>query len=253
MTNNNAFSLEGKIFLVTGASSGIGFEICRVIDSLGGRLIAVARREENLIDLLSKCKGKEHKYVAADLVKESDLDRIIEAIDKVDGIVHCAGLLKNQLIKFLKMDLFMEMQAVNVNSIVYLMNTIYTKKKITKNASVVLISSLGAMTGIPGGTFYCATKAELFALAKVWAYELETMAIRTNCISPAIVETELITRVYESITQEDIDTDKSKYPLGYGKPDDVAYPVAFLLSDASRGINGQNIVLDGGRMCNPMK
>ena len=89
MTNNNAFSLEGKIFLVTGASSGIGFEICRVIDSLGGRLIAVARREENLIDLLSKCKGKEHKYVAADLVKESDLDRIIEAIDKVDGIVHC--------------------------------------------------------------------------------------------------------------------------------------------------------------------
>ena len=250
---NDKFSLEHKTILVTGASSGIGFEICKVIDTQKGRFIAVARREENLKELLSQCHGTEHQYLVADLSKEADLDNIIASIDKIDGLVHCAALAEYQMIKFYKMETFREMQAVNVDSIVYMMNFLSKKKKLNKNASIVLISSLGALSGVAGGAFYCATKAELIALSKVWAYELAGSGIRVNCVAPAIVETDLILRTFVNLSQEEIDTDRSKYPLGYGKPADVAYPVAFLLSEASKWISGQNIILDGGRTSNPNK
>ena len=252
MISNYPFSLAGKIFLITGASSGIGFEICKAIDLLNGRFIAVARREDNLKKLLSECSGTGHQYIAADLSIEADLDNVIGSFDKIDGIVHSAGFFKYQFIKFYKLDVFREMRAINVDSIVYLLNSICKKKKLNKDASVVLISSLSAINGNIGGAYYCSTKAELMALSKVWSYELAASGTRVNCVSPATVETEMVLNAFVSISDEEVQLDKSKYPLGYGRAIDIAYPIAFLLSEASNGINGQNIVLDGGRTCNPV-
>jgi len=244
---NNDFDLSGKTYLVTGASSGIGLEICKTINAMNGSFIAVARREDNLIALLEECNNAANSYVKADLSERADLDLIIGAIGKIDGIVHSAGVAKFVPLKFYSLDDFRESQKLNVESIMYLLNAISKQKKLNKKSSIVLVSSLGAMLGTKGGGYYGAVKAELMALSKVWANELSLSGTRVNCVAPGIVETDMVVEAYERLSDEEVVADKKKYPLGYGAPKDVAYPVAFLLSNASRWITGQTLILDGGR------
>jgi NAD(P)-dependent dehydrogenase (short-subunit alcohol dehydrogenase family) len=70
---------------------------------------------------------------------------------------------------------------------------------------------------------------------------------RVNCLAPGIVKTELVEEAFGRLSKEEIALDEKKYPLGYGTPEDIANPVVFLLSDASRWITGQSIIIDGGR------
>lgn len=244
---NNPFDLKDKTFLVTGASSGIGFEICKTIDAMNGRFIAVARREDHLKALLEGCAPDRHQYVTADLTETEDLDKVVASFSTIDGLVHCAGAAKFLPLRFYNFDVFRELQKLNVDSVMYLLNSICKKRKLNKASSIVLVSSLGALLGTKAGGFYGAVKAELLALSKVWANELSIYGTRANCVAPGIVETDLVVAAYERLSSEEVEADKKKYPLGYGTPTDVAHPVAFLLSDASKWITGQTIIIDGGR------
>lgn len=242
-----AFSLKGKKILVTGASSGIGYAICKAIDQVEGSFIAVARREEKLKQLLTECTGADHSFLRADLSIDADLQQLVTDISKIDGIVHSAGIANYVPLKFYSMSDFHELQKINVDSIVYILNFLCKKKKLNKNASIVLISSLVAYLGTIGGAYYSASKAQLIALAKVWSSELATSGSRVNCIAPGIVKTELVDDAFVRLSKEEIAFDEKKYPLGYGTPEDIANPVIFLLSNASKWITGQSILVDGGR------
>ncbi len=243
----NPFDLKDKVFLVTGASSGIGFEICRTIHAMNGRFIAVARREERLQALVADLDSTRHTFKATDLTQEDQLDDLIASLPAIDGVVHCAGAGKYLPLRFYNFDVFRELQSLTVTSIMYLLNGICKKKKLNKNSSIVLVSSLGALMGPKAGGLYCAVKAELLALARVWANELSIYGTRANCVAPGIVQTDLLEEAYKRLSAEEVEADRQKYPLGYGTPPDVAQPVAFLLSDASKWITGQTIVIDGGR------
>lgn len=244
---NNIFSLTGKTFLVTGASSGIGFETCKTIHSLGGKVIAIARNEENLKDLIKQLNPDEDNFIKADLSDKNDIKLITEQITNIDGIVHSAGVVTLSPLKFIneeKMDLLYE---INYKSIVLLMQSIVKAKKLNKGSSVVFVSSIAGLYGMKGNGMYAGTKGALISVSKVFANELAAQKIRVNCVAPGMVKTQITQETINQLSAEVIAEDEAKYPLGYGEPEDVANPICFLLSEASKWITGQTLTLDGGR------
>ncbi|WP_343697523.1 SDR family oxidoreductase [Flavobacterium sp.] len=242
----NPFDLSGKKILVTGASSGIGYETCQAIVRQGGTFVAIARRKDFLEKLIAEC-GSENSFIAADLSKMEDIKSIVETIENVDGIVHSAGVVTLAPVKFYSEELMNEMRSINFDSIAYLINLIFKKKKINKGSSIVLVSSIAGLFGMKGNGIYAASKGALIAISKVWANEFASSKTRVNCVSPGMVKTEITSKSIEDLSLEVIQQDEKKYPLGYGEPSQVANPIVFLLSDASSWITGQNLVLDGGR------
>jgi len=242
----NPFDLSGKKILVTGASSGIGFETCRAIVRQGGTFIAVARRVDFLEKLIEEC-GSQNSFIAADLSQMDDIKAIVDAIENIDGIVHSAGIVSLAPVKFYSEQLMNQMRSINFDSITYLVNLIFKKKKINKGSSIVLVSSVAGIFGMKGNGIYAASKGALIAISKVWANEFAVSKTRVNCVSPGMVKTEITSKSIENLSLEVIQEDEKKYPLGYGTPEQVADPIVFLLSDASSWITGQNLVLDGGR------
>ena len=242
----NPFDLSGKKILVTGASSGIGFETCRAIVRQGGTFIAVARRTDFLEKLIEEC-GNQNSFIAADLSQMDDIKAIVETIENIDGIVHSAGIVSLAPVKFYSEQLMSEMRSINFDSITYLVNLIFKKKKINKGSSIVLVSSVAGLFRMKGNGIYVASKGALIAISKVWANEFAVSKTRVNCVSPGMVKTEITSKSIENLSLEVIQEDEKKYPLGYGPPEQVADPIVFLLSDASSWITGQNLVLDGGR------
>ena len=242
----NPFDLSGKKILVTGASSGIGFETCRAIVRQGGTFIAVARRTDFLEKLIEEC-GSQNSFIAADLSQMDDIKAIVDAIENIDGIVHSAGIVSLAPVKFYSEQLMNQMRSINFDSITYLVNLIFKKKKINKGSSIVLVSSVAGLFGMKGNGIYAASKGALIAISKVWANEFAVSKTRVNCVSPGMVKTEITSKSIENLSLEVIQEDEKKYPLGYGTPEQVADPIVFLLSDASSWITGQNLVLDGGR------
>jgi NAD(P)-dependent dehydrogenase (short-subunit alcohol dehydrogenase family) len=243
---NNPFSLENKTILVTGASSGIGYKTCLSIHKQGGNFIAIARRENFLKKLISETSTF-NNYIVADLTKEEDLHLIINSVDKVDGLVHCAGVGEYAPVKFYNQKLMTNIMSINYESVVYLVNLLSKKKKINKGASIVLVTSIAGLFGFKGNGIYSGSKGALIAISRVWAAEFSSMKIRSNCISPGMVRTAISDQVILNLTKEVVEIDEKKYPLGYGNPEDVANPIVFLLSDASSWMTGQNLILDGGR------
>ena len=242
----NPFDLSGKKILVTGASSGIGFETCRAIVRQGGTFIAVARRVDFLEKLIEEC-GSQNSFIAADLSQMDDIKAIVDAIENIDGIVHSAGIVSLAPVKFYSEQLMNQMRSINFDSITYIVNLIFKKKKINKGSSIVLVSSVAGIFGMKGNGIYAASKGALIAISKVWANEFAVSKTRVNCVSPGMVKTEITSKSIENLSLEVIQEDEKKYPLGYGTPEQVADPIVFLLSDASSWITGQNLVLDGGR------
>jgi NAD(P)-dependent dehydrogenase (short-subunit alcohol dehydrogenase family) len=128
-----------------------------------------------------------------------------------------------------------------------LFSELLKKKKINKSASVVFISSISAIRGAKGNGLYAISKAALDVISKVYANELSSKYIRVNTIQPGMVETGMSLQAENILSKEIMDIDRSKYPLGYGETKDIALPVIFLLSNASKWLTGQSIVIDGGR------
>jgi NAD(P)-dependent dehydrogenase (short-subunit alcohol dehydrogenase family) len=242
----NPFDLTGKKVLVTGASSGIGYETCLAIARQGGTVIAIARREPLLEKLMKDCQGN-HSYFLADLSVIEDIQRIVELIPEVDGIVHSAGVVSLAPAKFYSKELMDNIRSTNFDSIAFLINLFIKKKKINKSASIVLVASIAGIFGMKGNGIYAASKGALIAISKVWANEFANNKIRVNCVSPGMVRTEITNRSIEDLSLEVIQQDEKKYPLGYGEAIQVANPIVFLLSEASSWITGQNLILDGGR------
>ncbi len=121
------------------------------------------------------------------------------------------------------------------------------RRVISGNSSIVYISSIAAVNGDMGQLEYGSSKGAVNSMVKVLALELAKQNIRVNSVMPGFIETEM-TGQFGDIYSEKFKTElKEMYPLGPGKPEDVANIIVFLLSDASRWVTGQNIIIDGGR------
>ena len=245
MTDFNPFSLEGKTILVTGASSGIGRGIAIACSKMGASVIVNGRNEERLNETLLQMSGENNQTAVADLSDLGKVSSMVSALPKLDGIVHCAGIGQRVLCKQLQEIDLDNMMDVNFKAPVMLQTELLKQKKINKAASIVFIASIAAESPTIGNAMYCASKGAIISYANCLSIELAPRLIRVNCISPAMVWTDLIFK--GGITVEELKEDEKRYPLKrYGTPEDIANLSIYLLSDASSWMTGSNIKLTGG-------
>ena len=245
----NPFQLTGKTILVTGASSGIGQ--CTAVETakMGAHVLLSARDEQRLQathEMISAQAEAESTIMVADLTDNEQLESLVEQCPKLDGLMLCAGRGLTMPIQFATREKFDEIFEVNFFAQVELLRLLYKKKKLTKNASVVIIASLGGTQVFSGGNgIYGASKAALNSVMKFAAKEFALRKVRVNSICPGMVDTPLIHR--GTVSEEQLAEDQKRYPLGrYGRPDDIAHAAIYLLSDASSWLTGQSLVIDGG-------
>lgn len=244
----NPFSLAGKTILVTGASSGIGRTTAINCSRMGARVVVTARDQSRLqetIDEMAPVEGGHCQYLA-DLTCQEDVMRLLDELPHLDGAVLCAGNSVTLPLQFGTREKYDSMFEVNFFSPVELMRLMYKKKILNKGASVVLMASIGGTHSyMPGNGVYGASKAALNSVMKYAAREYAARKVRVNSVCPGMVDTPLIHRGV--ITDEQLAEDAKKYPLGrYGRPEDIANGVIYLLSDASSWLTGHDLVIDGG-------
>ena len=243
---NNPFSLSGKTVLVTGATAGLGRQTAITVSQMGARVIATGRSHERLACTLQKMEGPGHRVIAADLVNVNDRDSLVGNLPALDGVVHCAGITLLHPFKFSDEKRYHEVYAINVEAPLFLTQRIFKAKLLNPGASIVFISSLSPTIGVRGHAIYSGSKAALHGISRVLAHELAARKIRSNCISPGMVQTEVVIGFSKQVTPELVAADQARYPLGYGEPEDVANAAVFLLSPASKWITGINLIMDGG-------
>ena len=246
----NPFTLENKTILVTSTSSGIGRAIAVECSKMGAKVIISGRNEERLNETLSQMAGTGHSVIVADLSKDDDRKKIVEQSPTLDGLVNCAGLIKTLPFQFIKNADLEEVMSVNFTAPALITADLVKKKKITKGGSIVFISSIAGLYGVTAAnSMYAASKCAINGLAKNMALDLADKNIRVNTVNPASVET----HIYDEgiFTAEQLEEDKKRYPLKrYGKPEEIAYAVIYLLSDASTWVTGSNLLIDGGYTLN---
>ena len=246
----NPFTLEGKTILITGASSGIGKAVAQECAAAGATCILTARNKVRLSATLSCLDGEGHQYILADLSKLESIESIVEQLPKLDGVVSCAGIVETKMLKFTEEDDLLRLFNTNAFSSIRLIRTLVQQKKLKKEASIVIISSIsGVKCGYLGGSIYGATKGALEGFTKATALELAPQKIRVNTITPGMVETSLLKD--SEIDSDLLEADKQKYPLKrYGNPEEVGYSAVYLLSDATKWMTGTSLLIDGGYTLN---
>lgn len=241
---NNSFSLQGKTILVTGASSGIGRAIAIACSQAGAHVILNGRNQLRLQATMDALAMEGREAVQADLADAEQRSFLVESLPVLDGVVHCAGIGSRVLCKMLEeQDVSRVMQA-NFEAPVLLQAELLREKKIAKEASIVFIASAAATMPSIGNAIYSASKAAIIAYAKCLAQELANRKIRVNCISPAMVWTDL---ALVGATEEQLHEAEQNYPLKrYAQPEDITGASIYLLSDASSWVTGSNMELTGG-------
>ena len=247
MNNYNPFSLNEKTILITGASSGIGASIAIECSKMGASVIITGRNEDRLKETLNqlyKTDEHNHQSIAADLSTDEGIASFVAMLPKLDGIVHSAGFLKKLPFKFINEKAWDETLSVNLYAPALLSQLIVKKNLLNQSASVVFISSIASKVASFGNISYMASKGAINSLSRGMALELAAKKIRVNTIEPALIKTKL---TESALSQEDMDNYLKKFPLGrFGEPEEVAFAVIYLLSDATRWITGTSITIDGG-------
>lgn len=242
----NPFSLEGKTVLVSGASSGIGQETAIQCSKLGAKVIVTARNEDRLKETLSQLEGEGHSMFIAELTQQVELEKLVGSIDVLNGVVLCAGKGMTSPFPFSTRDKYDSVFEVNFFAPIELLRLLVKKKKLEKDSSVVFVSSIGGVDSFQmGNGVYGASKAALNSTMKFCAKELAAKKIRVNSINPGMVNTKFIQG--GAISEEQHKMDMEKYPLKrYGEPEDIAFGIIYLLSNASSWVTGHSLVIDGG-------
>ena len=248
--DDNPFQLEGRLILVTGASTGIGRATAVTASRLGARVIANGRDEERLGETLTQLAGDGHVSAPCDLAETDALPgwvkQLADSYGPLDGLAHCAGIQMTRSVRQIDQAFFDAHMHVNLASALALARGIRQKGCRTKCAAICFVSSVAGYIGQPGNVAYAASKGGLISATQALAMEFVRDAIRVNCVAPALVDTEMTVRARRTLSQAQYDAILSLHPMGLGQPEDVANAIAFLLSDASRWITGTVLRVDGG-------
>ena len=239
------FSLSGKTILVTGASSGIGRGIAIACAEQGALVVLTGRNVSRLEETLRMmCDVEKHCIIPADLTDAKQRQALVEQVPELDGFVQCAGVMNRVPCKSIGQEDIDAVFAPNVEAPMLLQAELLQERKIKKGASIVYMASIAARSAVAGNALYSASKAALIAYAKCLSLELAPRQIRVNCISPAMVWTDL---ALVGATREELEQDQLKYPLKrYGQPEDIAGLAIYLLSDVSGWMTGGCVEITGG-------
>ncbi len=246
------FDLSGRRVLVAGASAGIGAVTSRFLSQLGAKLVLHGRDVDRLNKVMGQLHGIGHCMAPFDLCRIDDvhtwLKDVVCADAPLDGIAFCVGIQITLPVRSFSAAHFDKVMHCNLGSALALARGFRQRGCHNPAASMVLVSSIAGFLGQPGNTVYGASKAGLMSAARGLAMELLRDGIRVNSVAPAMIDTVMSRKAFAEMNEAQIDGILKRHPMGMGTPEDVAGPIAFLLSDASRWVNGSNLTVDGGHM-----
>lgn len=242
------FDVKDKLYIITGASSGLGRESAKLLDSMGAKVVAIARSEDKLQNLKNECKNLEYKifdFKSQDGIKEL-IDSIVKEYGKVNGMAYFAGVANITPLRSIDIQQTKEVFNINFFSCLEILKCLFDKRK-SDNLSAVLIASQSLTRSVSSMSIYDSSKGALNSLAVSLVKDFAKYNFRINSILPAHIETEM-TNTASLIRSDTYNNElENTYPLGLGKCKDIAYMCAFLLSPLSSWITGQRISVDGGR------
>jgi len=214
---------------------------------MGAELVISGRNRQELENTLSQLSGFGHTSVVCDLQDSMAMSALVSELPELDGLVNNAGISKFATLGHLNEEQFMDVLQTNTVGPIFLLNQLVKAKRLRKGASVVFTSSIAALQQATYAySMYTTSKAGLQGFVKIAALELAGKRIRVNSVNPAMIETEMVGKS-GLLTNEQYEADKQRYPLKrYGKPEEVAHAIIYLLSDASSWVTGSALVIDGG-------
>lgn len=254
--------LKDRVIAVTGGSEGIGESIARVAARCGAKVVVIARDEDALATVSESIRqeGGQAIWAAADVTSDQQMkaafDKIIAEFGQLNGLVANAGTNGTwKPIDEMTPDEWRSTIDVNLTGSYLAVHHGVPLMRAGGGGSIVLVSSINGTRTFSneGASAYAASKAGQYALAKMLALELAPAKIRVNVICPGAIES----NIHEKTEREDLNEIETPvvYPEGdipltggeFGKPDQVANLVAFLMSDLSSHITGTPVWIDGGQ------
>ncbi|MEM7494342.1 MAG: 3-oxoacyl-[acyl-carrier-protein] reductase [Pseudomonadota bacterium] len=240
------FSLEGKTALVTGATGGIGQAIARGLHAQGAS-VALSGRNVDKLKALSDELGDRTVMIASDLSNSDDADTLvaktIEALGSIGILVANAGVTRDKLLMQMKDDDWADILRVNLESYFRLTRSAVRPMMKARHGRIIGITSIVGVTGNPGQSNYCASKAGMIGFTKSLAQEVGSRGITANTIAPGFIEspmTDVLPDAQKEALLKQIPTGK----LGQG--DDIASAAVFLASDEAAYVTGQTLHVNGG-------
>lgn len=229
--------IKGKVAIVTGASSGIGYATCLALSKAGARVAAGARRTDRLESLEKEIakNGGEILIQKLDVTKKAECDSFVDAAAKkwgmIDILVNNAGLMPLSFFKSLKVDEWDRMIDVNIKGVLYCTAAAIPHMLAKKSGHIVNISSVAGRVVFPAGSVYCATKHAVTALSEGLRQEFSTRSnIRVTCIEPGVVATELTNTITDKSLEKFVEATKQMEAL---HAEDIANAILFAVESPS--------------------
>ena len=245
----NAFTLEGKIAIITGAAMGLGYAEAKKFLELGAKIAICDVNPEALNKALEELSayGEVSGYVC-NVAKKEQVEAMVKAVvekyGRIDILVNNAGIIRD--VQFYKMtdEQWHSVIDVNLNGCYYCAKAVVPYMIEQKYGKILNTSSINALTGQFGQANYSAAKNGIIALSRVLGKELGRFNINVNSILPGSIDTPLGRACSEEVQQMRI---KSTALRRLGDPEDLANAAAFLCCDLARHITAQSLTVDGGR------
>ena len=252
MSTHNVQKLAGKIAVITGGSSGIGLATAKLFVQEGAYVFITGRRQAELNKAKAEI-GKNVTAVQGDVAELSDLDNLYSAVKSEKGALDIVVANAAIGIMVATKDVTPEHydKTFNVNA----RGSFFTVQKalplLRNGSSIVLVSSVANVKGIPSYVTYCATKAAVRSFVRSWAADFKDRGIRVNTLSPGPIDTPMLEANEVSMSKDQVDALRASFvqmvPLGrVGRPEEMARTILFLASDDSSYITGIDLPADGG-------
>lgn len=239
-----------KTIMISGAARGIGREIALELAREGAKIsfnyirskADAAELESEITDAGGRAKSFQVDIRDYDAVK-SWVVETVELFGGLDIVINNAGIIKDRALALMAPEDWHDVMKTNLDGTFNLSRAAILTLLKQKSGSIINISSVSGIMGIPRQTNYSASKAGIIGFTKSLAREVGPYNIRVNAVAPGFIETDMI----EDLNDDYMDQIKKQIPLGrFGKASDVAKLVKFLISDDSKYITGQTFVVDGG-------
>ena len=239
--------MKDKIILITGANRGIGHNILKKIATCGYTVIGTSRSKDGADMISEAIKDHNGKGVVMDVTNQDSINTSVNQIKEdygvIYGLVNNAGITNDNLLMRMSDEQWNSVIETNLTSLYRVTKSVVKDMMKARTGRIVNIGSIVGLMGNAGQSNYSATKSGLLGFTKSLARELSSRNINVNAVSPGFIDTDMT----KALSDDQIESLTKNIPLGrIASPDEVSSVVAFLLSDDSSYITGENINVNGG-------